>query len=169
MAGDAKNYLEANMDDYVSKPIRIGILRQEILRCAGSVRLPEDHTMPPANEKTPGDPAFDFSELLVRVDNDRELLVDLLTIFKEEFPRHLFGLREAIDSRDPARIAQASHTLKGMLSNLAAGRAAKFAAEIENLARQGQTRDFADLLFQFETESRSLLPQLEAYLSEVHP
>jgi HPt (histidine-containing phosphotransfer) domain-containing protein len=125
--------------------------------------------MQPAKPNSPDDAAFDFSELLARVDNDRELLVDLVTIFKEEFPRHLQGLREAIDSKDPQRIAAAGHTLKGMLSNLAAGRAARLAAEIEKLGREGRSRDFADLLFQFETESRSLLPQLEAYVSEVHP
>jgi len=31
---------------------------------------------------------FDHQELLARVENDRELLRDLLTIFKEDFPRH---------------------------------------------------------------------------------
>jgi HPt (histidine-containing phosphotransfer) domain-containing protein len=123
----------------------------------------------PVKPNSPHDAAFDFSELLARVDNDRELLIDLVTIFKEDFPRHLQGLREAIESKDTARIAAAGHTLKGMLSNLAAVRSAKLAEEIEKLARQGSSGDFTDLLFQFETESRSLLPQLEAYVSEVHP
>ena len=35
----------------------------------------------------------DMPELLSRVDNDRELLRDLLMIFKEDFPRHLEELR----------------------------------------------------------------------------
>jgi HPt (histidine-containing phosphotransfer) domain-containing protein len=157
------------MDGYVSKPIRIELLRKEIQRVAGSLRPQEEHVVEHPNEKKPVDTAFDFSELLTRVDHDRELLVDLLTIFKEEFPRHLLGLREAIASADPTRIAGASHTLKGMLSNLAAVRAAKLASQIEQLARQGQSQGFADLFMQFETETRVLLPQLEAYVTEVRP
>jgi len=39
---------------------------------------------------------FDHQELLARVENDRELLRDLLTIFKEDFPRQLLTLREAV-------------------------------------------------------------------------
>ena len=41
---------------------------------------------------------FDPEELLARVENDRELLQDLLMIFKEEFPGHLQALREAVES-----------------------------------------------------------------------
>jgi two-component system, sensor histidine kinase and response regulator len=103
------------------------------------------------------------------VDNDRELLLDLLTIFEEDFPRHLQGLREAIDSRDSAAVASVTHTLEGMLSNLAAERASRLAGQLEELAREGQSRNFSDLLFQFETEAEGLLPQLEAYVAEVHP
>jgi len=43
---------------------------------------------------------FDHAELLARVDNDRELLHELPRIFKEEYPRHLQALREAVDSGD---------------------------------------------------------------------
>jgi CheY-like chemotaxis protein len=169
MTGDAEKYREGGMDGYVSKPIRIELLHREIRRLTRETARPEEKTMQPGSENKCEEKAFDFAELLVRVDNDRELLVDLLTIFKEEFPRHLQGLREAIASLEPARIATASHTLKGMLSNLAATRAAKLATQMEQLARQGQSRDFADLLYQFETEARILLPQLEAYVTEVHP
>jgi len=38
----------------------------------------------------------DLLELLARVDNDRELLRDLVTIFKEDFPRHLLALQDAV-------------------------------------------------------------------------
>ena len=167
MTGDAEKYRQAGMDGYVSKPIRTDVLRREIQRLSGPSRQQEEQTMQCENKNTPDDAAFDFSELLARVDNDQEFLVDLLTIFKEEFPRHLQGLREAIASCDPARIAAAGHTLKGMLSNLSAGHATKLAAQIEELARQGNSRNFADLLLQFETEARRFLPQLESYVTEV--
>jgi hypothetical protein len=48
----------------------------------------------------------------------RELLRDLLSIFKEHFPRHLQALREAVEHRDTKQARVVSHTLKGMLANL---------------------------------------------------
>src|SRR5207245_236748 len=76
---------------------------------------------------------IDFAELSARVEDDRELMRDLLLIFKEEFPRHLQTLRLAVDSLDGEKVAAEAHTLKGMLSNLAAGPAAGAAARLEQL------------------------------------
>jgi HPt (histidine-containing phosphotransfer) domain-containing protein len=69
-----------------------------------------------------------WSELLARVDNDRELLCDLLSIFKREFPEHLQALRNAVGCSDSALAARVSHTLKGMLANMAVTKAADYAS-----------------------------------------
>src|SRR5258708_26959499 len=95
-------------------------------------------------EKGSSNLTFDHAELLARVDNDRELLHDLLTIFKEEFPRHLKALREAVESGDGKLVTVAAHTLKGMLLNLAAGQAAAPAGRLEQLGRSGETAGFLD-------------------------
>ena len=111
---------------------------------------------------------FDHAELFARVDNDRELLHDLLTIFKQEFPRHLKALREAVESRDGKLVAVAAHTLKGMLLNLAASQAAAAVGRLEELGRTGETSWFQDALAAFERDATSLLPQLDACMAEVH-
>jgi len=111
---------------------------------------------------------FDHAELLARVDNDRELLHDLLTIFKEEFPRLLKALRQAVESGDGKLVAVAAHTLKGMLLNLAAGQAAAAVGRLEQLGRSGETAGFQDALAAFERDATSLLPQLDACMAEVH-
>jgi two-component system sensor histidine kinase/response regulator len=76
------------------------------------------------------DAMFDLAELLARVENDRELMRELLLIFKEEFPRRLHDLRDAVDSQDAEKVAAEAHTMKGMLSNLAAIAAAGAAARL---------------------------------------
>lgn len=113
--------------------------------------------------------AFDPAELLARVDNDRELLHELLIIFREEFPRHLQTLREAVESRDGKRVTVVAHTLKGMLSNVAASRTAAAAARLEQMGRNEEASAFQESFAVFESEAMRLLPQLEAYLAEVHP
>ena len=110
---------------------------------------------------------IDFPELLSRVDNDRELLLDLFAIFKEEFPRHLQALQDAISREDMKQTATLSHMLKGMLSNLAVTRAAKGAAQLEELAHSGEKISLREALAAFELEVRGVLPEMEAYTAEV--
>ena len=110
---------------------------------------------------------FDPEELLARVENDRELLRDLLTIFKEDFPRQLLALREAVDAKDGDRVATAAHTLRGMLSNLAASRAAVAAARLEQMGRKKEILDFQEAFDVFQDDANKLLPQLDACMAEV--
>ena len=119
-------------------------------------------------EKGSSNLTFDHAELLARVDHDRELLHHLLTIFKEEFPRHLRALREAVESGDGKLVAVAAHTLKGTLLNLAAGQAASSVGRLEELGRNGETSGFQDALAAFERNATSLLPRLDACMAEVH-
>jgi len=110
---------------------------------------------------------FNVQELLARVDQDYELLRDLVLIFKEDFPRHFRALQEAVSRADSAQVAAVSHTLKGMLGNLAATRAAACAADLEQLARAKDTVSFARALVAFEHETLQLIPEMEACLVEV--
>jgi HPt (histidine-containing phosphotransfer) domain-containing protein len=117
----------------------------------------------PSNE-----PAIDFPELLARVDNDRELLLDLMAIFKEDFPRHVRELTDVIAARDLKKLTIVSHTLKGMLANLAVSRAAAAAGKLEQLGRDNATGpEIADALHAFQREIHGLLPEMEAYMAEV--
>jgi two-component system sensor histidine kinase/response regulator len=166
MAGDAEKYLSVGMDGYVSKPVRVGFLRAEIDRLAGPARAetpgPQHH-----EENYMPNSCIDLTELLARVENDRELMRDLLLIFKEEFPRHLQALRAAVDSLDGDKVAAEAHTLKGMLSNLAAGPAAGAAARLEQLGRSREVAELQQACASFENITKELLLQLDACMAEV--
>lgn len=165
MAGDAEKYLSAGMDGYVSKPVRAGFLRAEIDRLA----RPHLSELPGPNhqeEEFMPNTIFDLPELLARVENDRELMRDLLQIFKEEFPRHLQALRDAVDSLDSQKVATEAHTLKGMLSNLAASSAAGAAARLEQLGRSREVGEFQEACSSFENMSKELLLQLDTCMVE---
>ena len=166
MAGDAEKYLSAGMDGYVSKPVRPGFLRAEIDRLA---RPSHRDTQSPIQEREKHMPKaiIDFTELLARVENDRELMRDLLLIFKEEFPGHLQALRGAVNSMNAESVAAEAHTLKGMLSNLAAGPAAGAAARLEQLGRNREVSEFQAACTSFENMSKELLLQLETCMAEV--
>jgi PAS domain S-box-containing protein len=165
MAGDAEKYLQAGMDGYVSKPVQVNLLRAQIDRLTKRAELGQKNSARRADNDSPVS-TFDHQELLERVENDRDLLNDLLKVFKEEFPRQLLSLREAVEAADGNRVAAAAHTMRGMLSNLAATRAAATAARLEQLARRGETSAFEEAYAAFEGDVRELLPQLDACVPE---
>jgi HPt (histidine-containing phosphotransfer) domain-containing protein len=109
---------------------------------------------------------FDRGELLARVENDCELLGDIITIFKEDFPSHLHDLREAVKARDGKSVAIAAHTLKGMLSNLAAAQAASSVARLEQMGCQGDSQGFDEAFAAFEDDASKVIPLLEACMAE---
>ena len=110
---------------------------------------------------------WNLAELLDRVDNDQELLLDLLNIFKEDFPRTMRSLESAVAVSDLKNVSRLSHTLKGMLSSLGGTRAAAAAAKLEVLASGAEAASLKGALDALTHEAESLLPELNAYMAEV--
>jgi HPt (histidine-containing phosphotransfer) domain-containing protein len=110
---------------------------------------------------------WNVDEFLERVDNDQVLLRELLTIFKEDFPRTMRSLETAVTAQDLKSCARLSHTLKGMLSRQGAIRATAAAAKLEVLSSAGETASLQSALKALESEAESLLPELDAYVAEV--
>lgn len=110
---------------------------------------------------------FDLADLLNRLDGDRELLRDLVDIFKQTFPNYLSDLRKSLDAHQAKQLEAACHILKGMLLNLSAPRASALAGQMEILARENQIAAVLILLPEFEAECRLLALQLDACLVQV--
>ncbi len=165
MKGDQEKCLEGGMDGYISKPIRVDLLRSEIVRLTEERRGARNMKERQGNPEEKRQPV-NLQELLARVENDWDLIRELSAIFKEDFPRYAETLRQAIELKNLAQAADAAHALKGMLSNLAASRAAEIASEIEQLARAGGAPDFSGQLARFKSETDGLLEELEGLLTE---
>lgn len=110
---------------------------------------------------------IDLQELLARTENDRGLMLDLLSIFQEEFPQRFQALGEAVESRDATRVVSEAHALRGMLSNLAAREAAEAAAELERLGRRKDSREFGEAFRRFAIIANELSGQIAACRAEV--
>lgn len=110
--------------------------------------------------------AFNLAGLLERVENDHELLQNLLEIFLRDFPHYLRILKEAVTGAEMQQVRAVSHTLKGMLCNLAMDRAAARAGYLEKLGRDGEKAEVEEAFVLFEQEVAGLLPELDKYLRE---
>ena len=168
MAGDAEKYLEAGMDGYISKPIRRDVLKTELERFSGGTGPGAEPQRAAVSAPAKVDESFNFGELLDRVDNDRELLKELVEIFQKDFPAHRQELQAAVAAGDMKRVATTGHTLKGMFANLAAGRAASLAANVERLGKAGEIAGLPEAVQALEAEAVAVLPLLDSCLLEVH-
>jgi len=106
-----------------------------------------------------------LDELLTRVENDYDLLVELIGIFKQDFPRLLQSLQRG----DMKNVQATSHALKGMLSGLSVTQAAASASRLEQMGREGRTSGLTDALVILESEVAKLWQELDAYVEEAKP
>ncbi len=112
--------------------------------------------------------AVNLPELLVRVENDHDLLCDLISIFKRDFPALLQSLQRAVDCGDVRNVETTSHALKGMLSGLAVTQAAVTASRLEQMAREGKKMELTAALTRLENEVASLSTELDGYAAEAN-
>jgi HPt (histidine-containing phosphotransfer) domain-containing protein len=111
---------------------------------------------------------LNFPELLARVEDDRELLCELLGLFKEESTELMESLSRAALAEDMDSVRKISHMLKGMLANLSANRAAAAASRLEEIGRDMLKVDLPVALVNIRTEMALLLPNVNSYLQDEH-
>ena len=109
---------------------------------------------------------LNLTELLSRVDNDRELVSELFCIFKSVFPSHLQRLSDAVAKEVAQQVEAESHALKGMLLNLSAARAAAMADELETLGRERKIAGVKEAFIEFQSAAETLLLHMESVESQ---
>jgi two-component system, sensor histidine kinase and response regulator len=107
---------------------------------------------------------LDVPDLLVRLQNDRELLVELSEILKTEYPTHLRSLEQAVSGEDMKTVERTGHALKGMFAALSAARAASAASQLEPTGRKGDKLGLRNALTILESEAAALLIELDRCL-----
>ncbi|MCS7471429.1 response regulator [Stieleria sp. ICT_E10.1] len=161
LAGDHEKCLEAGMDGYVSKPLRIKELRAAILSffvddppgdpAAGLDRAEVDSSV--ATNQT------DWSKALELCAGDQDLLIDILEAFLEETPRLMSELEQALADEDCQAARRSAHTLKGALHALGL-------ASIADLAFQIEQQATGDSLAETDSTLSQLRQQLDAAIAD---
>jgi len=107
-------------------------------------------------------PAFDREAAMARVGGDTELLRELAELFREEYPRSLAHMREAIDSHNPIELRNAAHGIKGSVANFGAKPAVDAAWDLEKMGRDARLADAPQALAALEQALASLQTELSA-------
>jgi len=152
MSGDRERCLAAGMDSYLSKPVRPAELVEAVEAIAPPARASRPSGPPSVGE------VFDVDGLLARVDGDRKLMQELITIFRADAPGLMRRIKRAAARQDNAALGQAAHGLKGALMAIGATQAQRTAAELEATAR-GQDHALAAPLIAALSSEMSRLDQ----------
>ena len=166
MTGDREKCLTAGMDDYVSKPIRVGELREALARCKSvenDNKLEEGETL--------NNTAIDFSvlESLCEMAGEEAglLLEEMIASYLNDTEVRLQAIANAITEADAESIFQAAHSLKSSSANLGAVNLARLCQELEQLGKDNSFHNTPELLSNAESEFQQVEQELRSFLTNM--
>ena len=157
------------MDDYLSKPIRPADLVNAVERIAARGASVEGsqpdrpHGASPLADG-PG-PLFDPAQALARLGGDRQLLQQLIRIFRTDTRPLLAEIKRTAADGEADALRRSAHALKGSLGTIGAPRVAETARRLELLAQEGDLTHASRLVQTLDEQ----LSQLDGLLAPVRP
>jgi PAS domain S-box-containing protein len=126
MKGDKERFLEAGMDDYVAKPIRLKDVTAAI-----------DRKQPATNETNHSTARiFGRDQAISRMMMTEDEFDELLSLFLEQLPQQVQNITVAINQTDALALQQSAHDLKGVAATLGVERVSQEALKLEILGKQ---------------------------------
>jgi CheY-like chemotaxis protein len=154
MQEERQRCLDAQMNDHLAKPI----VSQRL-----QAVLDKWLTETPASEN--GQSSFDYSELLARLNGDRELLTKVLVAFRSDLPGRVAQLERCLRAGDTTKGTLEAHSLKGASATVGANAIRDIAIEVETACRQGDIAKALLFLPPLRAKFDALAVDLKSYLA----
>jgi PAS domain S-box-containing protein len=154
MQGDKEKCLNAGMDDYISKPIRVEELVQSLNKCQPCFKK---LNLAPQIEEVPVlEAVLDRAVLqafrTTMGANSSLFLAQLIDVYLEESPTLLNAIAKAITQDNAAAIQQAAHTLKSSSAALGAISFSQLCQQLETRGSSGMTTGTRELFAKLESD-----------------
>ncbi|HEY9708565.1 MAG TPA: response regulator, partial [Oculatellaceae cyanobacterium] len=148
MEGDRENCLNAGMNDYISKPIRVEELIRSLSQSPSRFENPEPEVVL--------EEAIDTSVLQAFRNtmgpNADQFLAQLIEIYLEETPSLLQVMDTAQAQSDATAIKESAHTLKSSSASLGAITLSNLCEQLENLGNSQTTPESLEIISHIEAE-----------------
>ena len=158
------------MDDYISKPLDVEKLQEQLDRWGNAAAGDEPVAAPAGDQPSPGpvlilNPRKIADLRSLDPDNASGIFGELIMLFLDDLATRLDTLRAARARGDAAAVAVEAHSIKGSAGNPGAERLAVLCKEVEMAARQGALTTVDDLLPVLEEEAVRVRQALDAELA----
>ena len=161
MKGDRERCLEAGFDHYLSKPIRSADIQAVLELILSTIIVPTD-TEVEATAVMVSSGEFHHAEALAGLGDDESLLVEVIGLFLDDWPRLLAELDDSMARPDYATLSRLAHTVAGVASNFAIPIVTRAAKTLEALAKTQNEAELATALDRLKEAIARVLPELEA-------
>ncbi|MBF0549413.1 MAG: PAS domain S-box protein [Deltaproteobacteria bacterium] len=156
MKGDREKFLEAGMNEYVSKPIEIDQLFEIIARVTQR-RATLQEVRPDDVDQAE---LVDMAKLRHKHQGQEDLFEETISLCLQIIPGKLATLRQALSSNDAGLVQKTAHSLAGITEEIRAGRAVAYARRLEEAAL-GMDLDQARSVFELlDSELHRLMEYL---------
>ncbi len=148
MKGDRQKFLEAGMDDYISKPIKMSELFQALLNNQSSYNNPDSSSSLDLNNELENKESIDeqnvidmqiFSDVFVMLgaNNDSTPFLRLIDLYLQSLSELKSMVINGIDNQDADSLAMGCHALKSPSASLGAVTLSQICKTLENKVVNG--------------------------------
>jgi two-component system, sensor histidine kinase and response regulator len=155
MSDDRERCLASGMDFYLTKPLVPAAL-YETLEAA----VPK-HALPPPSSSG----SFDPADALARVADDRELLAEMVELFRAESSTLLSAIRTSVASGDAGALAGAAHALSGSAGNFGPSDCLDSARALERMGKESLLAGASERFTLLEEQLARLERDLATFVS----
>jgi PAS domain S-box-containing protein len=164
MKGIREQCVAAGMDGYVVKPIQDKELWREV-QAVVPVPVPNDLS---ERREALAPSLLDETATLARVGGNRQLLQELVGVFRSDCSTLTDQIRQALEQKQAATLARAAHTLKGMVSFFEATAAAEAARCLEAAGRADDWAGVSEAVTHLFHEIEGIQAALGTFGKEAH-
>ncbi len=155
---DRERCFAAGMDGYISKPISLNTLQDEIRRISGQAAPVAN---PPSAMPTVPADAMPFDRVqAIDMMGDEALFVELAGMFIADAPGYLREIDTALAAADGARLGRAAHTLKSLFATFVAPQGEAVARQLEQAAQAGAFDGCTELAGRVRQQAEALAAAL---------
>jgi len=171
MHGDRQRFLDAGLDDYLTKPLNLEAIQAVLHRwltpkAKEPVKVEEASPTPAALEPSIMEPAvFDKEGMLKRLMDDIPLAKMICESFCQDIPRQISLLQQQLKEGDLSTATRQIHTIKGASANVGGEALRALAFEMEKLARDGDLDALNARMDFFLGEAELLIQELNRFVT----